>query len=212
MKSEYVQPWCIATALALCGTWSPFAQAQSGSSDFHRNTSAVSVLGGFRAPPDAGPPAPVADPPPGTVIHVGGTGTVAADQHPEGTLRDCDVAPTVDMHTPIGPSDVALLFHAHEAALRGCYARALGAHPELAGRMLVRFVIGRDGQITQPSATGLTDAPEVAGCMVTALQQMRFPPSAMGTLPFTYPMMFSPPPAPARRGHHGHGHHGRSPS
>ncbi len=135
---------------------------------------------------------------PGANVGNGSAPTTATG--PVGELRGA-TAPAPDAVTgPIGPGDVARLMQVQMPRLRPCYETARATHPQLAGRVEVRFTIGRDGRVTQASAFGLPDAPDVAVCIAALLRQTTFPIPQGGSLQFIYPLMFQPPPATARGG------------
>lgn len=158
-----------------------------------RHTDHVSSVGEF---PTEEAPRPVARP---TNGDVGSTGAVA-ERRPDSELRgSAGPAPgEIDMSRPIGPADVARIVRAYEPRLRPCYDRARATRPTLAGRVNMRFVIARDGSLTNVDVAGLPAAPEVATCIRDELQSSHFPRPAAGTLPFSYGMNFTPPPAPPR--------------
>ncbi|MBK8252676.1 MAG: AgmX/PglI C-terminal domain-containing protein [Polyangiaceae bacterium] len=77
---------------------------------------------------------------------------------------------------------------------RLCYENGLRGNPNLAGRVGVRFVIGRDGGVMS-SANGGSDLPDpgVVSCVVAAFRGLQFPQSEEGgAVTVTYPIMFSP--------------------
>jgi hypothetical protein len=82
---------------------------------------------------------------------------------------------------------------AHRDAFRACYERAWEANHALAGRIDTHFVIGLDGHVTDATATGLPEAPDVAPCVVHVLEQVTFPPPKGGTVTVSYPFTFAPP-------------------
>ena len=128
-----------------------------------------------------------------------GSGTApTAGNGPIGELRgNTAPAPDAAITGPIGPSDVARIMQAQMPRLRPCYETARATHPQLAGRLDVRFTLGRDGHVTQAAAYGMADAPEVATCVADTLRQTTFPQPQGGSLQFIYPIMFQPP-APVR--------------
>ncbi|MBI5518370.1 MAG: AgmX/PglI C-terminal domain-containing protein [Deltaproteobacteria bacterium] len=159
-----------------------------------RQSTGTPRLGGFDGPAPPPPPRP----PPG---EVGTTGAVVTeDQGPTGQLRGpSGPAPgEVDMTTPIGPGDATRILRLQESRFRPCYERALATHRNLAGRVQLRFTIGRRGEVVNPSAAGLPEAPEVATCIAETLRVFRFPPPQTGTLPMSYAVNYAPP-APAAR-------------
>lgn len=76
---------------------------------------------------------------------------------------------------------------------RGCYEAGLRSNPTLAGRVSVRFIIGRDGGVVSSSNGGsdLSD-PVVVGCVVGAFRGLSFPAPPDGIVTVTYPIVFSP--------------------
>jgi len=74
---------------------------------------------------------------------------------------------------------------------RGCYQAALLGHPGLTGRIVVRFVIGRDGSVT--SASGDSDLPAaVRECVVRGFAALSFPEPEGGLVSVMYPLVFTP--------------------
>ncbi|MEI8256426.1 MAG: AgmX/PglI C-terminal domain-containing protein [Deltaproteobacteria bacterium] len=130
---------------------------------------------------------------PGASVGNGSAPTTATG--PIGELRGATTPAPGTITGPIGPGDVARLMQVEMPRLRPCYETARATHPQLAGRLDVRFTIGRDGRVTQASASGLPDAPDVAVCVAALLRQTTFPIPQGGSLQFIYPLVFQPPPA-----------------
>jgi hypothetical protein len=77
---------------------------------------------------------------------------------------------------------------------RLCYENGLRNNPNLAGRVSVRFAIGRDGGVMS-TANGGSDLPDagVVGCVVGAFRGLQFPQSENGgVVTVTYPISFAP--------------------
>lgn len=76
---------------------------------------------------------------------------------------------------------------------RMCYEQGLARNPTLAGRISVRFVIGRDGAVSNVSNGG-SDLPDSAavGCIVRAFYGLSFPQPEGGIVTVVYPLMLSP--------------------
>lgn len=76
---------------------------------------------------------------------------------------------------------------------RLCYEKGLGANPNLEGRVSVRFVINRDGSVSNVSNGGssIPDA-TVVNCVVRAFYGLSFPKPEGGIVTVVYPIMFSP--------------------
>jgi len=76
---------------------------------------------------------------------------------------------------------------------RMCYETGLRGNPNLTGRVTARFVIGRDGAVSN-SANGGSDLPDpgVVSCVVQAFYGLSFPTPDNGIVSVSYPIMFSP--------------------
>jgi hypothetical protein len=76
---------------------------------------------------------------------------------------------------------------------RLCYENGLRNSPNLQGRVSVRFVIGRDGAVSNV-ANGGSDMPDgnVVSCVVRSFYGLSFPQPDGGIVTVTYPIMFSP--------------------
>jgi hypothetical protein len=76
---------------------------------------------------------------------------------------------------------------------RGCYEQGLRNNPSLAGRVGVRFVIGRSGAVdaAMDSGSDLPDA-SVRACVVRAFQGLSFSAPEDGTVTVSYGLAFHP--------------------
>ena len=76
---------------------------------------------------------------------------------------------------------------------RMCYETGLRSNPNLTGRVTARFVIGRDGAVSNV-ANGGSDLPDsgVVSCVVQAFYGLSFPAPDNGIVRVSYPIMFSP--------------------
>jgi hypothetical protein len=76
---------------------------------------------------------------------------------------------------------------------RMCYEKALGQNPNLEGRVQVRFLIDRNGAVSNALNAGssLPDSAAV-GCVVRAFYGLSFPKPDNGSVQVSYPLMFSP--------------------
>jgi hypothetical protein len=74
---------------------------------------------------------------------------------------------------------------------RACYENGLRSNPSLQGRVAVRFVIGRDGAVSNVSNGG-SDLPEpsVVQCIIRAYYGLSFPEPEGGIVTVIYPIMF----------------------
>jgi hypothetical protein len=76
---------------------------------------------------------------------------------------------------------------------KACYENGLRGNPNLQGRVAVRFVIGRDGDVSNV-ANGGSDLPDagVVSCVTRAFYGLSFPHPENGIVTVTYPIIFSP--------------------
>jgi hypothetical protein len=76
---------------------------------------------------------------------------------------------------------------------RFCYEQGLRGNPNLQGRVAVRFVIGRDGAVSQVQNGG-SDMPDanVVSCVVRSFYGLSFPAPENGIVTVNYPIMFQP--------------------
>ena len=75
---------------------------------------------------------------------------------------------------------------------RLCYENGMRGNPSLAGRVAVRFVIGRDGAVSNVGNGG-SDLPDAAvvSCVVRAFYGLSFPQPDGGIVTVTYPIVFT---------------------
>jgi hypothetical protein len=90
------------------------------------------------------------------------------------------------------PEAIQRIVRQNFGRFRLCYEKGLAGNPTLAGRVTVRFVIGRDGSISavENGGSDLTD-PAVVSCVVRAFYGLSFPQPEGGIVTVTYPIMFA---------------------
>jgi hypothetical protein len=100
---------------------------------------------------------------------------------------------TTEVSGRIPPEIIQRVVRQNFGRFRLCYQDALRNNPNLAGRVAVRFVIGRDGAVSNV-ANGGSDLPDagVVSCVVRAFYGLSFPAPDGGIVTVTYPIMFSP--------------------
>jgi hypothetical protein len=91
------------------------------------------------------------------------------------------------------PETIQRIVRQNFGRLRDCYQRALQTQPSLAGRVVTRFVIARDGLVTRVTNVDAT-LPDrnVVACITRAFYGMTFPFPEGGVVTVTYPVVFSP--------------------
>jgi hypothetical protein len=95
------------------------------------------------------------------------------------------------------PSEtVERILHLNRARFRFCYAQGLQKDATLSGRVIVRFVIGRNGEVSKadvdPAST--LASLEVRACLTDAFKALSFPQPEGGLVYVTYPLAFTPSP------------------
>lgn len=106
----------------------------------------------------------------------------------------------------LDPAIIQKEVRANFGKFRFCYEQGLKNNAQLTGRVIVRFVIGRDGSVTNVGSND-SDLPDknVVECIVKAFKTTKFPQPEGGIVTVVYPIMFSPgddssssrpPPAP----------------
>lgn len=133
----------------------------------------------------------------GTVGHdfTGGTG------HSTGRLNNTHRAkspgvmrvanPIVGGRLP--PEVIQRVVRQNYGRFKACYEAGLRNNPSLQGRVSVRFIIGRDGDVGSV-ANGGSDLPDsgVVSCVTRAFYGLSFPHPENGIVTVTYPIVFSP--------------------
>ena len=91
------------------------------------------------------------------------------------------------------PEVVQHIIRGNHGRFRACYERGLERNPSLAGRVTARFVIGRDGSVSNVGNGGsnLPD-PSVSQCVLRAFYGLSFPQPEGGVVTVVYPLVFEP--------------------
>ncbi|WP_437318589.1 AgmX/PglI C-terminal domain-containing protein [Sorangium sp. So ce385] len=103
------------------------------------------------------------------------------------------------------PAEIQKVVRSSFGLFRSCYERGLLKDPKLSGKVATRFVIARDGSVSQVGDGG-SDLPdrEVVRCVNESFLKLKFPEPKGGIVTVVYPIMLSPgdpaPPGPAPAG------------
>ncbi|HEX8796558.1 MAG TPA: AgmX/PglI C-terminal domain-containing protein [Polyangiaceae bacterium] len=135
----------------------------------------------------------------GGIGHTGGSGFGSGGAGGWGrfargpTLRGGDDGTLVNGRLP--PEVIQRIVRQNMGRFRYCYERALDSNPTLQGRVVTRFVIGRDGSVAfsadEPGETAFPDA-GVVSCIVRAFGALSFPQPEGGTVHVIYPLSLTP--------------------
>lgn len=92
------------------------------------------------------------------------------------------------------PDAIKDVVHEHRAEARACYDPVAARKPGLAGKVVVRFVIGLDGKVSSASVASTTlNEPQVETCLVNAARGWRFLRPKHGTVEVNFPFQLGPP-------------------
>jgi hypothetical protein len=136
----------------------------------------------------------------GTIGHGAGTGPGQGFGSGHGRLAGSHRTkpPQVRMGTGtingrLPPEVIQRIVRQNFGRFRLCYENGLRNSPNLQGRVGVRFVIGRDGAVSNVGNGG-SDMPDsnVVSCVVRAFYGLSFPQPEGGIVTVVYPIMFSP--------------------
>lgn len=121
-----------------------------------------------------------------------GYGVGVGDLEPK---RSADIAGDWTQATVEGALDRELIrrvIHANRGQIRYCYELQLGKHPQLEGKLSVRFVIGPTGAVSASSvAQSTVNDAELEACVTGRLRTWSFPtPKGAGVVVVTYPFVF----------------------
>jgi len=94
----------------------------------------------------------------------------------------------------IDPAIIQRIVRLNSGRFVGCYKDGLRTNPNLAGRVAVAFVIGRDGDVSIARDTAGSDLPDgsVRACVVKGFYNLSFPAPESGVVSVTYPLTFTP--------------------
>ena len=91
------------------------------------------------------------------------------------------------------PEDVKRVLRENIVRLRGCYNDGLRRRPNLAGRVVVKFIIGESGStlLAAADASSDLDDTEVVSCIVHTFESFSFPRRARA-VKIIFPLKFQP--------------------
>lgn len=141
----------------------------------------------------------------GTAAGLGGLGTRGSGLGASGYGRGAGFygqkgggGPGVGAGDPIilGALDKSLIdrvVKSHLPQIRYCYERELAKNPKLFGKIVIKFVIGKDGSVSSASTKSTTmNNPIVEQCVNERFLRMRFPaPKGGGIVIVSYPFVFN---------------------
>jgi len=101
--------------------------------------------------------------------------------------------PNTSVSGRLPPEVIQRVVRQNFGRFRMCYEQGLGRNPNLQGRVVARFVIGRDGAVSRVSNGGSDIADSgVVSCVLGAYYGLSFPTPEDGIVTVSYPILFSP--------------------
>ena len=90
----------------------------------------------------------------------------------------------------ISPEFIRRVVREHLGEILACYEESVRRRPDLAGRVVVRWVIGRDGRVTGATIIQSTlGDTAVEQCIATKIASWTFPETAAGAITVNYPFV-----------------------
>ena len=95
---------------------------------------------------------------------------------------------------PLTLETIRDVVHEHRAQVRQCYESSAARKKNLAGKVVVHFVISDEGKISEASVKEASlDDEGLKTCVVTAVKSWRFPKPKHGPVAINFPFQFGPP-------------------
>ena len=89
----------------------------------------------------------------------------------------------------------------HIGEVKRCYEAELEKDKNLAGKVMVRFVIGTDGKVPESGIESTTlKSPAAEKCIADAVRAWEFPKPSGGTVAVSYPFVFASAEPPDSKG------------
>lgn len=101
--------------------------------------------------------------------------------------------PSISVNGQLPADAIQRVVRLNFGKFRMCYEDQLKTNPSLQGRVVTKFMIGRDGSVIAAQDGG-SDMPnqQVVSCIVRSFQNLSFPTPDGGTVTVTYPLVLSP--------------------
>ncbi len=182
--------WLFMAATAMATTVSTLAATAMARSDAPEPTS-VTCACDF--PTAMATPVPTAPAVQATPAVTPDTPAVTPDT-PVAKIPRADVSSSMDVDGKLDKGILRRIVRAHINEVRHCYNQGLSSDPELAGKVVVGFLIGPQGTVLESTVNSTTlDDTEVGECIATAVSRWRFPkPSDGRKVHVAYPFVLTP--------------------
>ncbi len=103
------------------------------------------------------------------------------------------LSPRTVLGEGLGRTDVARVMRRNRARFKFCYERQLNRHPNLQGKLSIRFTIAPDGRVAKVALQESTlHNGDAEGCVQNVVGSLRFPkPRGGGVVVVSYPFLFA---------------------
>lgn len=133
----------------------------------------------------------------GTAIGLGTIGALGHGSGSSGALRSSSAQVKVGATTVsagLDPIIVQRIVRQNFGRFRLCYENGLRSNPKLAGKVVTRFTIGKDGATSAVSLAKDTTMPDmkVSACVTLAFAGLSYPQPDGAGVTVVYPLLFSP--------------------
>jgi hypothetical protein len=120
----------------------------------------------------------------------GGRGLSGARRHPNPIRMRLGHTEVSNGRLP--PEVIQRIVRQNFGRFRLCYESGLRSSPTLQGRVVVRFVIGSDGRVSNVGGGGDMPDSAVVSCVTRAFYGLSFPQPDGGVVMVSYPIVFTP--------------------
>lgn len=135
------------------------------------------------------------------ILKPGGGPVVSTDMRPHLCLAAAVylLGPLAAEASSLDKAMVVRVIQQRQAEYQRCYTEALGWNPGLKGRLVIRFTVDSDGEVSTAAEQTAPRFPDdvMVSCVVEQFLLMRFPPGPE-SFQITYPLIFSQSPSKTR--------------
>jgi len=133
----------------------------------------------------------------GEGIGLGSIGTIGGPPAQPTAAPKAAASPRVRMGATqvsgrLPPEVIQRIVRQNFGRFRHCYSKGLQKDPNLQGKVVVQFVIARDGSVSSAQASGSMPDASVVSCVSGAFRALTFPQPEGGIVTVKYPIIFKP--------------------
>ena len=115
--------------------------------------------------------------------------------HPATLLAALALGAGAKPAAPLTLDTIRDVVHEHRAPIKQCYESSAAKKKNLAGKLVVRFVISDDGKVSEAAIKeSAIDDEGLKSCIVALVKAWKFPKPKHGPAAINFPFQFGPPP------------------